>query len=132
MITPWLMPSTVRVWRSSPKMVDGVMSSSWAVVPNLASVRCRIEVGFYRPGKDIQLPVQAGRAPDRPAVYWCAPGTDLRPGDQMECVSGPVSGTWEIKTLPDQAQNMRRLHHLEGQCIEVAPSLSASAAKYGG
>lgn len=127
MISPWLFPSTVRVLRPSAVMVDGVLTSSWAVVPGLERVRCRIEVGFYRPGKDMPMPVQAGRAPDRPAVYWVAPGTDLRPGDHMECIEGPVIGTWQIRTAPDRALNMRSLHHLEGQCIEVAPSVASGA-----
>lgn len=122
MISPWLMPSTVCVWRSLATTVDGVLTASWSPVSGLESVRCRIEVGFYRPGRDAPLPVQAGRAPDRPAVYWVAPGTDLRPGDRMECIAGPVIGTWEIRTVPDTALNMKHLHHLEGQCIETNPA----------
>ncbi len=127
MITPWLLPSTVRLLRTQSQLVDGVLTSIWAPVPGMERIRCRIEVGFYRPGKDMPMPVQAGRAPDRPAVYWCAPGTDLRPGDHMECLEGPVLGTWQIRTAPDRAQNMRHLHHLEGQCIEVAPSVASGA-----
>lgn len=128
MITPWLLPSVVRVLRPLSVMTDGVLTSSWQPVPGLESVRCRIEVGFYRPGKDQPLPIQAGRTPDRPAVYWVAPGTDIQPGDHLECVSGPVIGVWEVRTAPDRAQNMRSLHHLEGQVIEVHQSVASTIA----
>lgn len=63
--------------------------------------------------------MQAGRTPDRPAVYWVDPSSDIQPGDHLECISGPVVGVWEVRTSPDRAQNMRNLHHLEGQAIEV-------------
>lgn len=125
MITAWMLSSTVRVLRPQGLMQDGVLTSTW--FPVLDGVRCRIEVGFYRPGKDMPLPVQAGRSPDRVAVYWVAPGTDLQPGDRMECTAGPVVGTWEVRTAPDRAQNMRSFHHLEGQAVEVHPSVANGA-----
>jgi len=121
------MPTYVRVTRSQGVFTDGVLATSWVVVAGMERVQCRIEVGFYRPGKDVPMPAQAGRAPDRVATYWCAPGTELRPGDRMECVAGPVVGTWEVRTAPDRAINMRNFHHLEGQAIEVAPSVAQGA-----
>lgn len=124
MISPYLMPSIVAVMRPRMITTDGIMTASWAEVPGMERVRCRIEVGFYRPGKDMPMPVQAGRAPDRPAVYWVAPTTDVQPGDHFRCISGPVLGTWLVRTAPDRAQGMQNLHHLEGQCIEVAPSVA--------
>lgn len=123
-ISSWLFPSIVRVLRPNPVMVDGVLTTTWQVVPGMERIPCRLEVNFYRPGRDMPLPPQAGRAPDRLAVYWVAPSTRLLPGDHLECVSGPVSGTWQIRTLPDVAQNMRTLHHLEGQAVEVHSSLT--------
>lgn len=132
MIPRHLMPSVVTVLRPVPYFQDGVLTTTWQPVPGLERVRCRIEVGFYRPGKDMPMPVQAGRAPDRPAVYWVAPGTDLQPGDHLQCIEGPVIGTWMIRTAPDRAQNMRALHHLEGQAVEVAPSVASGAISPGG
>lgn len=123
MISAHLLPSRVRVKRPSMRMVDGVMTTTWVTVPGLESVQCRIDVGFFRPGKDFPLPPQAGRAPDRVAVYYFAPGTEVRPGDYLECISGPVDGTWLLRTLPDSAVGLNRLSHLEGQAVEVAPSL---------
>ncbi len=131
MISTRLMPSRVRVLRPQGVLQDGVLTSTWSVVPGMESVLCRIEVGFYRPGKDMPMPIQAGRAPDRVATYWVAPGFNLEPGDRMECISGPVIGVWEVRTAPDRAINMRHFHHLEGQAIEVAPSVAAGALSAG-
>lgn len=121
------MPSRVRVKRPRVTMQDGILTTSWSPVSGMSDVPCRLEVGLYRPGKDQPLPIQAGRAPDRVAVYWVAPGTDFRPGDHLECVSGPVRGVWEIKSFPDAAVGMRNLHHLEGQAVEVPGAMQVSA-----
>lgn len=126
MIGAHLLPSRVRVKRPRSSMQDGILTTSWVSVSDLTAVPCRLEVGLYRPGKDQPLPAQAGRAPDRVAVYWVAPGTDFRPGDHLECVSGPVVGTWEVRTFPDAATGMIHLHHLEGQVVEVPGSMAVS------
>jgi len=118
-ISGWLLPSRVRVSRPATSFEDGVLTTTFEPVVGLESVPVRLEVGFYRPGKDQPLPVQAGRAPDRVATYWAAPGVDLRPGDQMEAISGPVGGVWQIRTYPDQALDMASVHHIEGQCVEA-------------
>lgn len=126
MISRYLLSSVVRVLRPAPSLTDGVLTSTWQPVAGLESVRCRLEVNFYRPNKDVPQPPQAGRAPDRVAVYWVAPGTDLRPGDHLECLSGPVDGTWEVQTKPDRATGMSSLHHLEGQALEIATAIAGS------
>lgn len=100
-------------------LVDGVLTTTFETVAGMEEIPTRLEVGYYRPGKDVPLPPQAGRAPDRVATYWVDPGTDLRPGDHLEYVSGPVPGTWQVRTYPDRALAMVALHHLEGQCVEA-------------
>jgi hypothetical protein len=121
------MPSRVRVLRPRVSTEDGILSTSWSAVSGMESLMCRLEVGLFRPGKDQPLPIQAGRAPDRVAVVWVAPDTDLRPGDHLECVGGPVKGTWEMRTTLDAAVAMNRLHHLEGQVVELPPSVVAGS-----
>ncbi len=121
------MPSRVAVKRPATSLQDGVLTTTFEQVAGLESLQIRLEVGFYRPGKDTPLPAQAGRAPDRVATYWCPPGTDLRPGDQMEAVAGPVPGVWEVRTYPDRAVGMAHLHHLEGQAIEAVGYRGAEA-----
>lgn len=120
-----LMPSRVCVSRPQATMQDGILTTAWRDVPGLEEVPIRLEVGFFRPGKDFPLPPQAGRTPDRVSTYWVAAGTDLRPGDHIQCISGPVTGTWQIRVAPDVTTGMSRLHHLEGQCVEVPPSVLA-------
>lgn len=119
MIPLWLMPSRVKVFRPQSAMVDGVLTVTMEAVDGLDVVPMRLEVGLYRPGKDQPLPIQAGRAPDRVAVYWCSSEVDLRPGDHLEMVVGPVTGSWHVRNYPDRVGDLATLHHLEGQCIEV-------------
>ena len=119
MISDWLLPSRVRVLRPASVFVDGILTTTFEPVAGMESVPVRLEVGFYRPGKDMPLPVQAGRAPDRVATYWAAPGSDFRPGDHLEAVAGPVTGTWQVRAYPDQALDTCSVHHVEGQCVEA-------------
>jgi hypothetical protein len=125
MIGIHLMPSRVKVSRPLVSMQDGILTTAWRDVAGLEEVPIRLEVGFFRPGKDFPMPPQAGRTPDRVATYWVSPDIDLRPGDHIECVSGPVTGTWQIRVAPDVSTSMSRLHHLEGQAVELPPSVAA-------
>ena len=128
MISKYLFNSRVSVSRPRVEVSDGILTTSWFDVDGMEEVPCRLEVGFFRPGKDFPLPAQAGRSPDRVAVYWVAAGTDFRPGDYIRCVSGPITGsTWQIRTVPDAASGMRYLHHLEGQAVEVPGSVVAGS-----
>ena len=122
------MPSRVRVKRPKATMQDGILTTMWSPVSGLSSVQCRLEVGLYRPGKDQPLPVQAGRAPDRVAVVWMHPGVDVHPGDHLECVTGPVRGVWELRVWLDSAVGMSRLHHMEGQVVEVPGAIAVTAS----
>lgn len=118
------MPSRVRVSRPHSTMQDGILTASWRDVEGLEEVPIRLEVGFFRPGKDFPLPPQAGRTPDRVATYWVDSDIDLRPGDHIQCVSGPVTGTWQIRTAPDLVTSMSKLNHKEGQAIELIPAIA--------
>jgi hypothetical protein len=44
-------------------------------------------------------------------------------GDRLRCVAGPVFGTFEIRVVPDPAQDYVGTHHIEVQVIEVAQAL---------
>lgn len=127
MIGSHLLTSRVRVLRPQVSTHDGILTTVWKVVAGLEDVAIRFDVGLFRPGKDFPLPPQAGRTPDRVAVYWVAPDIDIRPGDHLECVSGPVIGTWQVRVAPDQSVAMSRLHHLEGQCVELPQQIVAGA-----
>lgn len=85
---------------------------------------CRLDLGFVRPGKD-QLPaIVAGRAADRVGVLFCDITPYLRAGDRLRCIGGDITGTFEIRVVPDLAPNLAQVHHLEVQIVEVAQALA--------
>jgi hypothetical protein len=109
------------------------MSVSWAVVPDIVDLQldqpgmlaCRLAIGYLRPGKDQLPPLVAGRPQDRYGVAYYDPVTSggvplVKAGDRLLCVSGPISGTWEIRNIPDQLQGYGLAAHVEVQVVEVA------------
>lgn len=87
---------------------------------------CRLDMGFIRPGKDQPAPLVAGRAPDRVGVCYYDPVTDsngvpvVQAGDRLTCVAGPIFGIFDVRLVPDVAQDYTGAHHVEVQVIEVA------------
>lgn len=127
--------SVVQVLRLTPVMnADFGMSVSWAAVSDIVDViqdqpgmlQCRLSIGYLRPGKDQLPPIVAGRPQDRYGVVYFDPVTDpagiplVKAGDRFLCVSGPISGTWEMRNIPDQLQGYRGAAHCEAQVVEVA------------
>jgi len=86
---------------------------------------CRIDLQFMRPGKDAPMPVVAGRAPDRIGVMFFDVTTAVKAGQRVRVLSGPVSGTFEIRAVPDPAVAMSAAHHMEVQIVEVAQATAA-------
>lgn len=83
------------------------------------------------------MPVEAGKAPPRVAVLYCAPKTALLAGDRVVCIPNryndlPVTGTFEIRVPPDEAQDFSRQHHIEVQVIEVALSVAGGPRAFPG
>jgi hypothetical protein len=79
---------------------------------------------FVRPGKDAPMPLVAGRAPDRVGTLFCDPTPHLKAGDRIHAIDGPVTGTFEIRAIPDVAVGFGIGHHMEVQLIEVAQELT--------
>lgn len=123
-----LYATRAEVLRLSGDMVDGSVKLSWnklstVVDPFLnrpGELMCRLDLGFVRQGKDQPMAVVAGRAPDRTGLLFMDSGTDVRAGDRVRCITGPIEGTFEIKAIPDVAQGFGTGHHLEVQVFEVA------------
>jgi hypothetical protein len=130
--------SVVQVTRLTPSLDgSGGMNLAWnpiSAVPDPvlgqpALLACRLDIGFVRPGKDQLAPLVAGRPPDRVGVCYYDIASDssgvpiVRAGDQLVCVQGPVFGTWQVRNVPDVAQNYPGGHHIEVQVIEVSQSL---------
>ena len=125
-----LYATRAEVLRLSGEMIDGSVILSWnklgtVVDPYLnrpGELMCRLDLGFVRQGKDQPMAVVAGRAPDRSGLLFLDHHNDIRAGDRVRCITGPIEGTFEIKAIPDVAQGYSTVHHLEVQVFEVAKS----------
>lgn len=130
--------SVVQVTRLTPTLqAGGGGSVAWAPLTSIVDVTldepgllaCRLDIGFIRRGMDQPAPFVAGRAPDRVGVCYYDPVTDasgiplVLAGDRLVCVSGPIFGTWEVRVIPDVAQDYTGANHVEVQVIEVSQAL---------
>lgn len=121
---------TVEVYEASITLNKGSMSSSWVKITDMVDplhgipgeMKCRIDFGFLRPGKDAPSPITAGRAPDRVGVMVFDATPYVRGGNLIRIKEGPMTGTYELKSNPDPAVGYGSIHHLEVQVIEVAQS----------
>lgn len=127
-----LFNSRCEVLRLSGAMTNGTPVLTWAKVTGMVDARlgvpgelmCRLDLNFVRPGKDQPMPVTAGRAPDRIGVMFCDATDTILAGDRVRCLSGPVSGTFEIRTIPDVAVDFASAHHVEVQVVEVSQTIA--------
>lgn len=121
-----LFSSVVKVQRLTKTRTDGVTSMAWNDQPApLSAVRCRLDLNFLRPGKDIPMAQDAGTVPDRIGVMFCSASVPLRAGDRIVTVSGPVAGIFDIKVIPDVALDYASGHHIEVQIVETVQNLEA-------
>lgn len=143
-----LYASVVQVLRLTPTATaQGGMSVVWAPITDIVDfvldtpgmLGCRLAIGYLRPGKDQLPPLVAGRPQDRVGVIYYDPVVDIsgvplvKAGDKFLCVSGPISGTWEMRNTPDQLQGYNGADHAEAQVIEVAvQSLPGSPTPFPG
>lgn len=133
-----LFNSTVRVEELKRSVIDGEQSMSWVQATSgdrygdfaLTRLPCRIDMNFLRPGKDIAPAPEAGKAPDRIGVLFCAPWVPIRAGFRFVAIPNddgtiPVPGTFDLRVNPDGAVGYHSVHHLEMQIIETVQALSA-------
>lgn len=120
-----LYSSTCKVQRLVKSVQNGMVSANWTDVstPPLSSFKCRLDLNFLRPGKDAPPAYEAGTAPDRVGIMFCSASLPLLPGDRIVTVSGPVSGVFEIKMIPDIAIDYSSGHHIEVQIVEAVQNL---------
>lgn len=126
-----LYASTVRVERLGLTVTDGVPVSDWGTVAGGERMPCRLDLNFVRPGKDIAPAPVAGKAPDRIGLLFCNPDAVVRAGDRIVTVANddgsmPVSGTFEIRVIPDMVVGFSDAHHLEIQILETNQALDDS------
>lgn len=89
----------------------------------LGYLECRIDLLYFRPGKDVPSPIGAGGAQPRTGVLFCDPDVPLRAGDRLVTIDNgdgvqPVSGIFEMRNKPDYAMGFHGAHHIEVQIIE--------------
>jgi hypothetical protein len=133
-----LYQSLVQVYRLKMKIVSGTPTLTWSVIPDVCDpfvaipgqMMCRLDLGFIKRG-DMPMPVTAGRAPDRSGTVFfdvsVNPDTGapyVLAGDRLFCVAGPITGTFEIRTIPTAATALVGAHHVEVQVFEVAQSIA--------
>lgn len=120
--------SVVRVEEPGLTVVNGMPKTGWTVVAGGERVRCRLDLNFLRPGKDIAPAPVAGRAPDRIGLMFCSSHAPIRAGARVVTIPNdqglmPVEGTFEIRVIPDLAQGFSMPHHMEIQILETNQDL---------
>ena len=130
--------SVCQVLRNDPQLDDtGGMTLGWTALSSIVDpvldepglLQCRLDLQLVRPGKDAPAPIVAGRSPDRVGVAFFGLAADangaplVRAGDRLQCVRGPVFGTFEIRVVPDSVQDLAGAHHVEVQVVEVSAQL---------
>lgn len=131
--------SAVRVERMTLTVVDGVPTMAYAQATDpdpalnsmLQFLRCRIDLNFVRPGKDVPIAPVAGRAPDRVGLLITNPYAPLKAGDMVvtipnEAGETPVEGSFEIRVMPDEVIAFSSRHHLEVQVIEARQEVNGT------
>lgn len=123
--------SRCEVLRLNSRMVHGTPTQTWSKIdavvdPQLAvpgELMCRLDLTFLRPNIDTPMPIVAGRVNDRTGVMYFDYTTEIKAGDRVRCIDGPVTGTFDIRVVPEPAIDYRGAHHMEIQVIEVSQQL---------
>lgn len=135
--------SLVQVQRLTMVVTAGAPNLTWNTISDLldpfveipGQMMCKIDLAFTRAGGTgagaLSIPIAAGRAPDRVGtVIFDAqmnPATNapyVLAGDRINCIAGPVFGTFEIREIPYAASDFFGAHHIEVGIAEVAQSLA--------
>jgi hypothetical protein len=124
-----LYSSLVKAQKLQTTVNNGMAETVWVdLAAPLNSFKCRLDLNFLRPGKDAPPAYEAGVAPDRVGILFCSASLGLKAGYRIVTLSGPVSGTFDIRMVPDVAVDYDSAHHIEVQIVETPQSLT----KFGG
>lgn len=133
-----LLNSRIMVRRLSLITEDGRAEMIYTNQPYpLNYVPVRLDLTFLRPGKDVPMPVEAGKTPDRIGICFAETNSGLRAGDRITAITNdygviPVPGTFDIRVIPDVAQDFFGGHHVEIQIVEVAQAFMDSVRPFPG
>lgn len=86
---------------------------------------CRIDLQWTRPGKMQPMPTEAGNPPSRQGTLFFDPFINpsadyIRAGDYIQTISGPITGTFQIRVIPEPALFLNKVDHMQCEIIEVA------------
>lgn len=125
-----LFNSVVRVERMQLGMENGRAELTWqpSPLPGANWVKCRLDLNFLRPGKDVPSPINAGVVPDRIGIMFTYADAPLKAGDRIVAIPNeygmlPVSGVFDIKQTPDKAIDYASAHHIEVQIVESTSTI---------
>jgi len=113
-----LLKMRCRILESTQSQQDGMTYNSWTPILDGDSVRCFLDLGFIRAGKDPVWTPDTKTAQNRSGVLFLPPNSEAVPGNRVQMVHGPT-GTFEIKSSLDEAWTPRKLHHLECYVEEI-------------
>lgn len=107
----------VYTWVESTDLIDPDLD-----VPG--QMACRLDVQFIRPGSQAPMPAEAGdKIPRLGTVIFDVPPMPnlIKAGDRLTALTGPfVGSTFELRVIPEPAQNIVGAQHMEAQVVEVA------------
>lgn len=107
-------------WVNSTDIIDPY----WGVP---GQMKCRIDVLFIQPGIPAPMPAEtASPTPRTGTVFYDIPADPkfVRAGDHLEVVAGAYIGsTFEIKAIPQEAQDFFGPTHMEARFVEIAIEL---------
>ena len=124
-----LFASRVAILRQTGVFTFGSPNLSWTKIDDICDpflgvpgeMMCRIDIGYFRPGRDFPAPVNAGRAPDRVGLLVYSFTEAVKGADRIECIDGPITGTFEIRSIPEVAVGFSTAHHIEVPIVEAIP-----------
>lgn len=130
--------SLVQVLRLKMKVVNGTPTLTWTELNDVldpyvdipGQMMCRLDLNFVK-RIDMPMPISAGAAQQRQGTVFFDSVTDpstgaqvVLAGDRLHCLAGPVSGTFEIRQIPNPAVDLNNSHHIEVSIWEVAKSVA--------
>jgi hypothetical protein len=108
-------------WGNSTDIIDDY----WGVP---GQMQCRLDVQFIRPGSGIPMPAESPTVvPRLGTVFYDIPDNInyVRSGDHLQVISGAFEGnTFEIRVIPEPAQDYFGPTHMEAQIVEIAIDLN--------
>lgn len=133
-----LLNSRVQIYRLSIFTQDGVATNQWlALASPFNYIPVRLDLSYLRPGKDVQPPIQQGRAPDRVGVMLYEPGAGFEASDIVVAIPNdygqiPIPGAFQLRTIPDEIQAYSAQHHLEASILETSQAYMDSIRPFPG